>query len=349
MLKPVSDNPFRILGLTADADRRDVMRAQREIQSSNRLGLSYNGLWEGIEYLGSIERTTGMLNAALTELEDPKSRLRARLLWYHIHPEQFISRLMDEPFDPVLRHNTVLGNIVRLASEDSKYYCQNQWLKVAAEWLSCLGDPLFWSYMKEVEEGCGFSKPLLEEELEEMKDDPSQLIWDIWVSSARGFLEKLDIDSFLRLDKLARVSPLGIAWNAELEQTIIAPIESRMKSAADDIASILRRIDRKADRLQAVKEHNRRLVDEAAGILIRTLKPDLMKLSSIPGIDFQIVGWARDLLTTCLLDISNSYTWADEWEHSNYLLKECADLVDSQSALGLQVLRLLERRGIANT
>ncbi|NLJ80660.1 MAG: hypothetical protein GX335_06530, partial [Firmicutes bacterium] len=95
MLNLVKQNPFRVLGITANASYDDILTAIREIGAAKKLGTIYKGIWSGEERLGPTQRTLPAVNAAATALEDPERRVYARLLWYHSHPQNFIAYVIE--------------------------------------------------------------------------------------------------------------------------------------------------------------------------------------------------------------------------------------------------------------
>ena len=349
MLRIIADNPFRVLGLDATATYDDISLVKRKIESANKLGRVHQGVWQGEERLGVIVRTNPAVNTALTTLGEPIQRVRARLLWYHSNPLWFVSKLVNQNQsiqDIVLNHDLALNSILRAVQEDPRVYSPGLWHCAVEMWLACLENPTFWQYIWGLEQDACFPKAILETEFNDLRNNPPYLPLEIWLFLAKQFLDKHDMDGFLRLNNLARDSALGQLWDEEVLKSIIKPIEYQLGDSARQISDILGQVNRKNSEAATSREHNKKVADAAASILVLSIQPNVNRLKGMPGIEEGLIRWSQDLLATCLLDISNAYTWADEWRLSNYLLKESASWVEEKSALGLKVLRALKRRGI---
>ena len=91
----IADNPFFVLGVTAEASRIEVEREAQKL-----LGMLELGFAEVRTYatpLGPRERTAEMVRAAVAALRDPYRRLVAELWARHAPPPQQEPPVRDAP------------------------------------------------------------------------------------------------------------------------------------------------------------------------------------------------------------------------------------------------------------
>jgi hypothetical protein len=94
----IADNPFFVLGLTAEASRIEVEREAQKL-----LGMLELGFAEAATYatpLGPRQRTAEMVRAAVAALRDPYRRLVAEL-WARHAPAVAAEAPAPEPEPPV--------------------------------------------------------------------------------------------------------------------------------------------------------------------------------------------------------------------------------------------------------
>jgi len=94
----LADNPFFVLGVTAEASRIEVEREAQKL-----LGMLELGFAEARTYatpLGPRERTAEMVRAAVAALRDPYRRLVAELWARHAPPPQSAPPAREPPPAP---------------------------------------------------------------------------------------------------------------------------------------------------------------------------------------------------------------------------------------------------------
>ncbi|NLJ79897.1 MAG: hypothetical protein GX335_02610, partial [Firmicutes bacterium] len=246
----------------------------------------------------------------------------------------------------VLNHDLVLNGILRIIRDDPGFYKMKRWQSAVADWLASLNNGQFWDYIWDLEQNGRFMKRLLESELAKIRRNPPHLPLQIWLSAAKQYLDDHDPDGFLRLHSLAQRTSLRNEWAEVVKKDIVRSLEQRLENSSQQISETLKRLTRSDYKLQGTRDHNKLVVDEAAASLVRNVRPDVNRLAALPQASNDLARWSKNLLATCLLDISNAYTWAGEWELSNYLLKESALEVVPGSALELKISRMLKRRNI---
>ena len=93
------DNPFYVLGVSADASRAEVEREGQKLLGQLALGLASAQRYH--TPLGPQERTPERVRAALAKLRDPDSRLVA-CLWAHA-PTDEDAPASEPPHDEFFR------------------------------------------------------------------------------------------------------------------------------------------------------------------------------------------------------------------------------------------------------
>lgn len=348
MVKDILENPFRILGLQADASYRDAQMAMREIQSANKLNRVYKGEWSSGRRLGTIRQTTPALNAAMTILEDPVQRIQARILWYRTNPDAFISKLIDsKKHDLAFKHDLALNAVLNAAYDDLHHYSTELWHKAVARWMDSLHNPAFWELLVKEEEQALFPKGISTEEMAQIRLNPPSLPLMFWKESAKEYLQNKDVGGFLRLNNLARTSPLTDLWEKFASNNIVNSYQVRISNAAQEMRNILEKVEGNNEaEINKFKKQNKKAVDAAAVILVRNMKPDVILFNELPQTNKSLRNWSKEQLATSLYHVSNAYTWALEWEQSNYLLQEASSWVIPGSALEIQIKNALEERNM---
>lgn len=349
MLREVANNPFRILGLTASANYDDIVVTSRKVRSANKFRKTHERMWGGDERLGPIKCSNPLVNAAVTRLDDPVQRVWARLLWYHSDPRVYIAGLLrhsNEDHDAVLAHDLSLNAVLSAAQQDPKFYSLTVWQNAVQMWVSSISSPSFWQYIVELEQKSHFNKSVFESEINGLRENPPYLPLQIWLFSAKQYLDALDMDGFVRVNHIATNSPLEEHWNKAVQDELVKPMEQQLENSAQQVDEILTGVDRKLSQDYGSLKGNKSIVDQAATIISLTMKPTVICLRNIPQVEKGISRWSENLLAKCLLDVSNSYIWANEWDSCDDLLNEAASWVEPQSALELRISRRKEERGI---
>jgi hypothetical protein len=98
----ITDNPFFVLGLTAEASRIEVEREAQKLLGM--LELDFEAARSYATPLGPQPRTTEMVRAAVAALRDPYQRLVAELWARHAPPERPATAPPPRPAPAQTRH-----------------------------------------------------------------------------------------------------------------------------------------------------------------------------------------------------------------------------------------------------
>jgi hypothetical protein len=91
----IADNPFFVLGVTAEASRIEVEREAQKLLGMLELGFAEARTYE--TPVGPRERTAEMVRAAVAALRDPYRRLVAELWARHAPPPRAAAPARDGP------------------------------------------------------------------------------------------------------------------------------------------------------------------------------------------------------------------------------------------------------------
>lgn len=100
-LKCISQNPFRILGVTANASKKDIIANVNKFKAFLKVGKHVNGTFDTIPGTGRVERTVEIIESAEKAIELPIDQLRWSLFW-------FVNKI---PIDKIAPNHIQSGNI----------------------------------------------------------------------------------------------------------------------------------------------------------------------------------------------------------------------------------------------
>ena len=100
-LKCVSQNPFRILGVTANASKKDIIANVNKFKAFLKVGKPVNGAFDTILGTSSVERTIETIESAEKAIELPIDQLRWSMFWF----------VNKTPIDKIALNHIQSGNI----------------------------------------------------------------------------------------------------------------------------------------------------------------------------------------------------------------------------------------------
>ena len=81
-LKLVSENPFRVLGVLANASAKEIAASSTKIKRFAMAGKAISSATDFNDYLGEVHRTPEAIDEALAKINLPKDKLRNALFWF---------------------------------------------------------------------------------------------------------------------------------------------------------------------------------------------------------------------------------------------------------------------------
>ncbi len=100
-LKCVSQNPFRILGVTANASKKDIVANVSKFKAFLKVGKLVDGAFDTIPGTSSVERTIDTIESAEKTIELPIDQLRWSMFWF----------VNKTPIDKIALNHIQSGNI----------------------------------------------------------------------------------------------------------------------------------------------------------------------------------------------------------------------------------------------
>ena len=100
-LKSISQNPYRILGVTANTPKKDIIANVNKFKAFLKVGKPISGGFDGIPGTSHIDRTVESIISADKALELPIDRLKWSLFWF----------VIDTPIDKIALNHVQSGNI----------------------------------------------------------------------------------------------------------------------------------------------------------------------------------------------------------------------------------------------
>lgn len=100
-LKSISQNPFRILGVTANAPRKDIIACVNKFKAFLKVGKHIEGAYDSIEGTFKVDRTPETILSAEKSIEIPIDQLKYTLFWY----------VNCSPIDQIGLNHILAGNI----------------------------------------------------------------------------------------------------------------------------------------------------------------------------------------------------------------------------------------------
>ena len=100
-LKNISQNPYRILGVTANTPKKDIIANVNKFKAFLKVGKHISGPFDSIPGIGQVERTIETIESAEKALELPIDQLRWSMFWF----------VNKTPIDKIALNHVQSGNI----------------------------------------------------------------------------------------------------------------------------------------------------------------------------------------------------------------------------------------------
>ncbi|MCM1139952.1 MAG: hypothetical protein NC453_15405 [Muribaculum sp.] len=101
MLKLISHNPFRILGVFGNASKKDIVSSENKIKAFLKVDKDIQFPLDSVPNLPTINRELDSLSSAMKELERPIDELKSLLFWF----------IEQTPIDKIAFNHLTSGNI----------------------------------------------------------------------------------------------------------------------------------------------------------------------------------------------------------------------------------------------
>ena len=336
------ENAFRILGVAGNSSLRKVREAQQELATRARAGgLSRTGDLLGI--FGGIERNEATIRDAFIRLKDPKTRLYERLFWFSNNTtadEEALAKLAKGDMQGgILRWSddkniTSIANLARIHHincivKDPEALHTHLWEATLAKWAAIFKSEVFWEQFMDDDVDGKFEPPALRSDFEELREQSWMLVLQPTVKLIGNYLTRGISDVGKRHLILLRESGYPSRILISLEGNIYEPLETEIEQVANKIQSELDEIIKNTGLLTTFKKD---ACDKAQLRLKTQLLPKLDRIIKIAGSDSEVVSGAKQIVATCLRNVSITYhNEFDAYDLAEELLQQACELAKGTS------------------
>lgn len=334
----VTDNPFRILGVSSVATREDAWKAMQSIDRARRLRKLHQNICDFEELLGFITRNEETCNFAFGTLENnPSKRILNRLLWFDpTHFQQ--GRNFNVSNEHTYKHDAALHSLILLVKYDPFFEQEERWVGIVDEWRDCLEVQSYWTYLKTADEESSFGRRLKDEEFVHIMDNKPQLPLDVLITSAKRFIGSKAEGAIDRIYRIGSRTSLAHSWEERFRTEILAFLEDSIDAEYRVINRALDRINRKGELGQDVLLSNKDICDKAY-LSVHSIRKKAELLTDLPSVDPRLIDWTTNITAQSLHEVAMGYTWAHQWKLAGFLLMEAEQLVPPTLTLSAAIKR----------
>ena len=103
MMKLITHNPFRILGVFSNSPKKDVLSNLNKMKAFTKVGKSVSSPLDLPSYLPSVVRDEASIATAQSAIERPADQIKYSLFWF----------MKDSPIDDIAFNHLFSGNITQ--------------------------------------------------------------------------------------------------------------------------------------------------------------------------------------------------------------------------------------------
>jgi hypothetical protein len=333
----VTENAFRVLGLPETANSRRVHDAAASLRRGLKLGVQKSTHFD-FPWLGPIDRGEGALQNAIGRIGDLERRLQERLFWFspsaaNLGQLEDIDRVISaggvRGTGPDVEHDRALFILLRATVFDSQFADESRWLAAISAWQRLVAsNEGYWTRIVELEQSAGYEPAGNSSDIARLRDRALELALTPFTEAAKEALTSGNETVAICALKILRAAELKPELLFDLENSIVGSLEDGITNLCIEIRDshvtpLIR--DLSKDRKAAVKT-NKKLCSDAARRMETEAIPRLETLQRIAGATAIFALRARGVLAAALGNLATSWTWADEWEKSEHVLKRAKEL-----------------------
>lgn len=271
MIKLLTNNPYRILGVFSNSPKKEVLSNLNKMKAFLKVGKSMSFLLDLPTFLPPIERTDVSVSTAQSAIELPVDQLKHTLFWF----------MKDTQFDEIAFNHLFSGNITQAKDIWSKKESVSSVLNLMAcamieqdvVSLALNADKLFSNHATEFCQKVNETVKLTSDELTQL------------------FVDSISEDSTFSISALANVSGTSSTWRNTLSKRLISPI-----------------IDLINNSIQVAKQASGPLANYNAGVkLMEETKQPLAQLKGLLGASDMQYQMIADKLANAILQCGINY------------------------------------------
>ena len=158
----VTANPFRTLGVPADAARSDLHASAASLRRAFKLGTTSRTDWD-LDWLSPLVRAEGTLQMALGRIGTIDQRLVGRAFWFGSEAlanlkayEVRKQPVSTWPAGRTNEHDSALFALLHRIESDANVEDVSGWTKRLKAWVVALGDGAYWNWVLDADRAGGF-------------------------------------------------------------------------------------------------------------------------------------------------------------------------------------------------
>ena len=322
----LTENAFRVLGISADASASDMHKAAAKARRALSLGLEEISEAD-LPQLGPCLRTEATIRTALGQLLNPAERLTHRLFWFY-------SRQSKSANDAFGNHDHCLARFVKLTTTEAARFEPKDWKTALLNWWLFLSRDDYWELTTALEISGQFEPSAYSSEVDILRHTAVAIAAEPFIALAREAAHRDDLVGLGRsLGTLGELNGTG-GWSEAAQRELGQPIMERFESLCSSIQS---EVGDGIVRENHAATNNRWICDAANKRYQTEVKPHLETLLGA----FKDTHWlsdaCREAAAQCLGSIGMGYTWADQFVTAEEMYRKALELAqDTLAAPALQ-------------
>ncbi len=340
-LQHVTQNAYRILGLSGSASSGEVSRQAERFLKKVRLG-PVEPTQCDLPWLGPVKRTEGTIQEALGRLNNPVQRLRERLFWFHggqeaicklSHSADGFITVLDNWTDsyPENQHDRALLLLLAAVLFDSDVtdvVPLPLWTPALTLWNEVVDSEVFWDALYETDLLGDFEPTVTDQEVEQLRAQTLFLVSDLLAGIARDALANGYVDTVQRaLGLLAKT--LSEADLLKVQQQLLGSREDKLEELCSEIKQ---ECDARVQTDHASAAPNRIACEEALTRFGQDVEPTLTQFLYVAGKDSESGRRARAAAAECLRALAVYWTWTNDFVMAETLLRKALGTAEGTSA-----------------
>ena len=316
----VAENAFRVLGTSVAASRADLQTASAAMRRAARLSVVKPTEWD-FAWIGPLDRGDGAIQAASGRLADTERRLIDRLFWFGPGAQAWIAASAKPPpageaADDL--HDRALLRLLQAAAGDPLFNDKPRWVAAIDAWARAVGSDGYWTHVLDLDRRGGFEPAANADDAGAVRRHGVDLALAAVLGAAKADAIRGEGALVGRVAAILRGTALPeetiVAW----ENQILGPMEENIRELCQDIRA---QWDKTVVRENTAAAANRQPCAALAKRLDTELVPRLERLERSIGKDDVFARRSRGEVAQCFSMVAGAWTWADDFDSSEALLK----------------------------
>lgn len=359
ILERLLENPFRMVGQPADATLTQVDDSAGALRRALKLNRPQVTNWD-LPWMGPVTRSPAGIQTAMSRLVQPESRLAARVWWFcetgglsdsaSFESWQAAARSLSMRETPVAEHDTALAFLLACVVDDPHVHRGGWWAIALTQWDRMICSDRYWNYVMEVEARGGFEPPATTDDATTVRSATALVVVDVLSELANAARERNDAGCAVRiLDLLAGAQATANVFSPSLRAKVLH-LDTQIRDAWEDRLTKLcqdlnNRCLNSVHYERGFRDENRATCEALTQEFDSDVAPCLSPALAVLGESSSAARRVRETVAKCLLELAKAWTWADQWSRAKDLLDKGAALVDKDSAIMLDIERVMNTIG----